>query len=357
MPADGAVRLFHGRADGVDGLVIERFGRVLFVQTFEGRLRVDEVALRVAAGRAMELAGATAVYRKFFAEDRSAALAAVEAVHRERRPWIGEAAEEEFEIVENGLRFGIRPYDGYSVGLFLEQRENRRRVRELAAGRDVLNTFAYTCGFSVVAAAGGAKSVTSVDVSGRYLDWGRRNLGRNGFGEEDWGTGRRPVSSGDEAQLGKRPVGDRFPDARTVGERVARIEAPSGKRPVGDRSPTPAPTFTFIKSDVLAYLRRAERQGREFDLIVLDPPTFGRDKKSGAVFSLASDLPRLVAGAIGRLRAGGLVLRTVNHRGTRVGDLERLLRAGGVEVVERPGLPGDFAGDAEFSKGVWGRAK
>ncbi|GMU80771.1 MAG: hypothetical protein AMXMBFR47_06420 [Planctomycetota bacterium] len=330
VPADGAVRLFHGRADGVDGLVIERFGRVLFVQTFEGRLRVDEAVLRAAAERAMALAGATAVYRKFFAEDRSAALAAVEAVHRERRPWIGEAGEEEFEIVENGLRFGIRPYDGYSVGLFLEQRENRRRVRELAAGRDVLNTFAYTCGFSVAAAAGGARSVTSVDVSGRYLDWGRRNLKRNGFEVE--GVGEKGAAGG-QVDVEKRPAGGR--DDKQAG----------GRR------------FTFIKSDVLEYLRRAERQGREFDLIVLDPPTFGRDKKSRAVFSLASDLPRLVAGAAGRLRAGGLVLLTVNHRGTRVGDLERLLRAGGVEVVERPGLPGDFAGDAEFSKGVWGRAK
>jgi 23S rRNA (cytosine1962-C5)-methyltransferase len=107
--------------------------------------------------------------------------------------WLfGEEAPAEFEARENGVRYALRLGEGYSVGLFLDQRDNRRRFLtghvaagfELfpggARGAEVLNTFAYTCGFSVCAGLGGART-TSLDLSRKYLDWGRRNFELNGL--------------------------------------------------------------------------------------------------------------------------------------------------------------------------------
>lgn len=253
-----------------------------------------------AARRIVELlaarVGARAVYRKVFPRDRSLAGAG-RAEHREKRPWIGEAVEEEFAVREGGLRFLVRPYDGLSTGLFLDQRENRRRVRAAARGRRVLNTFAYTCGFGVAAGAGGAAEVVNVDVSRRYLEWGKRNLESNSLAlEGQW----------------------------------------------------------FICSDVFDYLRRARRQGRVFDMVILDPPTFGRDKRSGAVFAMESDLDRLVREAVGLTAAGGLLLVSTNHRGTSAARLRRAVEATGrARVVEAPRLPADFAGDEGYAKSLW----
>ena len=92
----------------------------------------------------------------------------------------GEAAPPQFPVHENGLSFLVRAYDGFSTGLFLDQRENRRRVRELASGKRVLNLFAYTCGFSVAAAAGGAAQTVSVDASVKHLESLIERLGRYG---------------------------------------------------------------------------------------------------------------------------------------------------------------------------------
>src|SRR5262245_17199557 len=174
------LRLFNDEADGVAGLVIEKFADVLIVQLHEGRFTGNaEVELRAPIESLAEQRGIRSVYLKRFATDRSAAAKALETEHRDRMPWIGAPAAEEFDALESGVRFRIRPYDGYSVGAFLDARENRRRVRELARGRRVLNTFAYTCGFSVAAALGGAAETISVDVSKRYLEWGKRNFAAN----------------------------------------------------------------------------------------------------------------------------------------------------------------------------------
>src|SRR5690606_6487827 len=129
---------------------------VLTVQIHEGRLglRMDDVR-RLAEGL-LDRLSARAVYRKGFVRDRARLSAAQAAEHGSARPWIGSPVEPEITVEEYGVRFVVRPYDGFSVGLFLEHRDNRRRVRELAPGRRVLNTFAYTCGFTVAAAVGGA---------------------------------------------------------------------------------------------------------------------------------------------------------------------------------------------------------
>ncbi len=302
--ATEAVRLFHGETEGVPGLVIEKFADVLIAQLHEQRLQARQANVRSACAALARRLGARAVYCKRFARDRSAALARLQALHTDPQPWIGTPTEPELAVVEHGVRYLIRPYDGYSVGLFLEHRDNRRRVRALARDRRVLNAFAYTCGFSVAAALGGAESTVSVDVSKRYLEWGKRNFAANQVGLD---------------------------------------------------------RHTFICSDIFAYFRRARRQRRCFDLIVLDPPTFGRSKRPRSVFAIAEDLERLVGEAVGLLAPGGMVLLATNHRKTSHRRLEASLeRAAGrrrTTILAQPKLPADFAADRSYAKAVLARVE
>ncbi len=140
---------------------------------------------------------------------------------------------------ENHLRFGIDFGAGYSVGLFVDQRENRRFVRQ-ARPKRVLNCFAYTCSFSVAAASAGAETV-SVDLSKKSLTRGRENFGLNNLSTEGHG---------------------------------------------------------FIADDVRPVLRRMARRSEKFDMIILDPPTFSRIK-GGPAFHVEKDFEELIAAGSG----------------------------------------------------------
>jgi 23S rRNA (cytosine1962-C5)-methyltransferase len=297
-----ACRLFHGAADGVDGLVIEQYGDVLIVQCHPGRVTIGEAVLRPVIERLCADVNARAVYRKMFVPDRAATPAEVAAMHLSSQPWIGEAVPAELTIVENGLRFIIRPYDGFSVGLFLENRDNRRRVGDLASGRRVLNAFSYTCGFSVAAAAGGAATVASVDLSRRYLEWGKRNFEANSI---------------------------------------------------------PQAGHLFFCSDTFEFYRRAARQHRRYDLIILDPPTFARARRPRTTFVLDEQLPALLSGAMELLEPAGLLLVATNARQIGLGRLEQELHAAAgsrpCTILERPSLPPDFPGDPEYARSIVAR--
>jgi 23S rRNA (cytosine1962-C5)-methyltransferase len=137
---------------------------------------------------------------------------------------------------EGSLRFVFRADGGLSPGLFLDQRLNRERIMELAKGHSVLNLFSYTGGFTVAALAGGARQVTSVDVSKKYLDWTRANILENNL---------------DVA--------------------VSRS----------------------IPDDAVRFVSRAKRRGEKYDLIICDPPTFSRT--GSRVFRAPTDFAPLVA--------------------------------------------------------------
>ncbi|QOJ13365.1 MAG: class I SAM-dependent rRNA methyltransferase [Planctomycetia bacterium] len=306
LPESGrtdAVRLFHGMADGIDGLVIEKLASVLIVQMHEGRLTTPESALREPCAALVARAGATAAYRKVFPRARGGEDARLARMHRDATPWIGTPAPPEMIVREESARFAVRPYDGFSTGLFLEQRDNRARVRAGARGLRVLNTFAYTCGFTVAAALGGAAETVSVDASRRYITWGQRNFEVN--------------------------------ELSRAGHR-------------------------FLTADVGDYLRRAGRRGERFDLVILDPPTFGRGP-NGETFSFVEHAPRLAAAAIGVLAEGGRLLFSTNHRATPGVALRRMIEQAArgegrrVEGVESPPLPEDFAGDAAYGATVIAR--
>ena len=188
----------------------------------------------------------------------------------------GKAAEGAFTIRENGVRYEINFGEGYSVGIFLDQRENRRRLLTgyvgpefllAMKGAEVLNTFAYTCAFSVCAALGGAR-VTSLDLSKKYLEWGRRNFALNGLKAE---------------------------------------------------------AHDFIFGDVFDWLKRLGKKGRAFDVVILDPPTFSKSKESG-IFRAEEDYPRLVADALKVLKSGGVLFASSNASKWAAEDFVRDVR-------------------------------
>jgi len=294
-------RLFNGAADGIPGLVLERYGPGLGAQTAEGHLQLAEVDARALAIACATRVGAPAVYHKVFPKDRSAARSRLDALHTNATPWWGTPLPPEFSVREQGRRYLVRLYDGYATGLFLDHRANRALLTPYLAGRRLLNLFAYTCAYAVVAARAGAAATANVDVARKALEWGKRNLTLNDC---------------------------------------------------------PLDTHRFYRSDVLAFLRRATRQGLMFDVAVVDPPTFGRDPQSGARFALTSDLPDLLDAVIARLTTDGLLLLSVNHRATTVAALVHAVtlacQAQGrrAEELARPELPADFRGDPEHAKSI-----
>jgi 23S rRNA (cytosine1962-C5)-methyltransferase len=201
-------------------------------------------------------------------------------------------------VREAGVSYGLDFAAGYSAGFFIDQRENRAQVRRLAPGR-LLNTFAYTCSFSVVAALAGAETV-SVDLSRRSLTRGEENFARNG------------------------------------------LDPRGGHR--------------FIADDIMAVLPRLARRGEKYDAIILDPPTFSRNQ-SGESWQVRRDFEGLVALAVDVAAPRGHVLLSVNHSSLRVADLERFgrgalrMRGRSGRFFQTPALP-DFP-SGEGARTVW----
>jgi 23S rRNA (cytosine1962-C5)-methyltransferase len=199
---------------------------------------------------------------------------------------------EEFEIREHGLALGVRLGDGLSTGLFLDQREARRRVRESVAGARVLNLFAYTCAFSAAAAAGGAACVVSVDASRDVLARGAQN--------------------------------------------VARARAESGTR--GDDR--------FVRADAFEALARLAKSDERFDLVIVDPPTYATTRASR--WTSGASWRGLVTQCARVLAPGGRLLASSNDRRLPVVRFRRLVQEGvrdadrAVTQLREVPLPRDF---------------
>ena len=222
----------------------------------------------------------------------------------------GDAGESPREIVtESGLRFEVDFSGSYSPGLFCDQRGNREFLRNLAPTR-VLNTFAYTCAFSVAAAAAGASTV-SVDISKSSLLRGRRNFELNGIDlsvsleeNQTFGTDPnkdKPSKSGAGVPPAVEKEGSRdgchtpeYPDSNV--EQASRLlstneaDGTSALRRKDQR-------HRFVAEDVPTYLARLARRGEKFDAIILDPPTFGRGG-GRRTFQVERDFEGLIKAAL-----------------------------------------------------------
>jgi 23S rRNA (cytosine1962-C5)-methyltransferase len=204
-----ALRLVNGESDGLPGLVVDRYADVLVAQFLAaGVERWRDPIL----DSLMELSGCAAAYERSDAEVRK-----LEGLEPKVGFARGNRNAARCPIIEYGLNFRVDVEQGQKTGFFLDQRENRQRVRSLAAGRDVLDGFSYTGGFSIAALAGGAKRVTAVESSPAALEVARENLAAN------------PLDA-------------------------SRVE--------------------FVQADVFAYLRKLRDAAARFDLVILDPPKF-----------------------------------------------------------------------------------
>nr|WP_226991463.1 class I SAM-dependent methyltransferase [Deinococcus gobiensis] len=235
----------------------------------EARLAADCAA--AAAGAGTPLAGIYLKRRP--AEARHLANVARGLLSPPEPVW-GEARAE-VTALELGVPFVIRPGADLSLGLFTDARPIRAWVRAHAPAR-VLNTFAYTCGFGLSAALGGAKTVKNVDLSRKVMAWGQENYALSGLG---------------------------------------------------------APDTDFLYGDVFEWLGRLRRRGDEFDLVVLDPPSFARGK--AGVWRSERDYAALIAQAADVTAPGGQILALLNHAGVPAAGFERQVAAGLLQAGRR----------------------
>ncbi len=197
-------------------------------------------------------------------------------------------------VAEGDLRFLVNPYDFVDTGLFADHRETRRMLREMAAGKDVLNLYAYTATFACYAARGGASSTVSVDRSESTLEWARENFVLNAI---DPGTN------------------------------------------------------ALIHADTFAFLKRAKRQGRTFDLAIVDPPSYSTTRRRNLSFDVLDDHPRLLAETIALMRPGATVIFSTNHQ--RFAPRFQGLPLAGVEEITAATIPEDYVRQREPIHRCW----
>lgn len=187
----------------------------------------------------------------------------------------------EIVVTEYGHKFHINLSDYLDVGLFLDHRESRKWIASQSKGRIILNTFAYTGSFSIYAAAAGAEKTYSVDLSKTYCDWIKKNLALNNLSEEkNW----------------------------------------------------------VYKMDTLEFFNYAKRKNLSFDIIIIDPPTFSKNK--GETFSVERDYPKLINSALELLNPDGFILFSNNCKTFRL-DSKKLQPC---KVKDAKMIPPDFEG-------------
>jgi len=287
-----ALRLVHGESDGLPGLVVDRYADVLVAQFLAaGVERWREPILDAL----VELSGCSAVYERSDAETRKLeGLAARVGFAR------GDRAAKRCPIIEYGLNFRVDVEQGQKTGFFLDQRENRQRVRALAAGREVLDGFSYTGGFALNALAGGARRVVAVESSKEAVQVAQENLAAN---------------------------------------------------------PLDASRLEFVPADVFTQLRKLRDQGASFDLVVLDPPKFAPTAAQAKNAARAYKDINLLAFKL--LRPGGL-LATFSCSGGVDAALFQSIVAGAAldaqaeaKIVERFGAAADHPVALEFPEGEY----
>jgi 23S rRNA (cytosine1962-C5)-methyltransferase len=241
------MRLVHGESDLLPGVVVDRYDRWAVMKLYSAGLTPHRAAIVEAVRAAQEdLAG---VYGRDEIPRDDDDEGGAGSAPAGRVLW-GAEPPERIAIDEHGMRMLVDVRLGQKTGTFLDQRENRRMVRELARGRDeVLNCFSYTGGFSLAAALGGSKHVVSVDVDRDAIALARDIFRENGLDPAD---------------------------------------------------------HAFATEDVFDILGRYKREGRRFDLVVCDPPAFAKSQK--AVESALAGYASLNRAALAVLAPGGILV-------------------------------------------------
>jgi 23S rRNA (cytosine1962-C5)-methyltransferase len=171
LAGQAGLRLIHAESDGLPGVIADRYGDTVVLQLTSAGAEKWRAAI---VGGVIKATGCARVYERSDSEVRG--LEGLEPTSG----WLhGAAADDAIVIEENGVRLGVDIVGGHKTGFYLDQRDNRALLRELARGRRVLNCFCYTGGFSLQALAGGASEVVSIDSSAPALEQARANLALN----------------------------------------------------------------------------------------------------------------------------------------------------------------------------------
>ena len=201
----------------------------------------------------------------------------------------GQEAPDFFTVLENGVLYQVFMNDGLMTGIFLDQHEVRGSLVDgLAMGKSLLNMFSYTAAFSVAAAMGGASQTTSVDLAKRSRELSQAHFQANGISTDD---------------------------------------------------------HRFIIMDVFEYFKYAKRKGLTYDVIVLDPPSFARNKKQ--TFSVAKDYHKLISQSLEILNPGGIIIASTNaanvSRQKFTEQIDKGFAGRSYQILNKYGLPADFA--------------
>ena len=201
----------------------------------------------------------------------------------------GQEAPDFFTVLENGVLYQVFMNDGLMTGIFLDQHEVRGSLVDgLAMGKSLLNMFSYTAAFSVAAAMGGASQTTSVDLAKRSRELSQAHFQANGMSTDD---------------------------------------------------------HRFIVMDVFEYFKYAKRKGLTYDVIVLDPPSFARNKKQ--TFSVAKDYHKLISQSLEILNPGGIIIASTNaanvSRQKFTEQIDKGFAGRSYQILNKYGLPADFA--------------
>lgn len=289
-----AYRLVNAEGDAMPGITVDRYGDYLMLQLYSP---VWLPHLKLVTEVLKELLSPIGIYKKKRPQ-KTRELEALGGNKSYGRLLEGTSAPERLEVKENGLKFLVSLGDGLNTGLFLDQRKNRRDLMLRVKGKQVLNLFAYTGAFSVAAAISGAIKVTGVDASPGYTDWARDNFSLNGLN-----PGRHE----------------------------------------------------FIVGDCLTVLGRLAQNGKRYDIILMDPPSFSTTARSR--FTTRGGTSDLVASALPLLNEGGLLIASSNHQKVDVSDYLKELRRGALyvgcdlQVISILGQPEDFPYPVTFQEG------
>ena len=201
----------------------------------------------------------------------------------------GQEAPDFFTVLENGVLYQVFMNDGLMTGIFLDQHEVRGSLVDgLATGKSLLNMFSYTAAFSVAAAMGGASQTTSVDLAKRSRELSQAHFQANGLSTDN---------------------------------------------------------HRFIVMDVFEYFKYAKRKGLTYDVIVLDPPSFARNKKQ--TFSVAKDYHKLISQSLEILNPRGIIIASTNaanvSRQKFTEQIDKGFAGRGYQILNKYGLPADFA--------------
>ena len=201
----------------------------------------------------------------------------------------GQEAPDFFTVLENGVLYQVFMNDGLMTGIFLDQHEVRGSLVDgLAMGKSLLNMFSYTAAFSVAAAMGGASQTTSVDLAKRSRELSQAHFQANGISTDE---------------------------------------------------------HRFIVMDVFEYFKYAKRKGLTYDVIVLDPPSFARNKKQ--TFSVAKDYHKLISQSLEILNPGGIIIASTNaanvSRQKFTEQIDKGFAGRSYQILNKYGLPADFS--------------